>query len=101
MFITKTFTIDEVEEVVKGFFNTTSEALKKQYRGTTSLEKVWPKHLFVYCLYHFTDVSVIKISAWFGLDRGSIYNSIDVVNKMCATNPGLKNQVIELEGMFE
>jgi hypothetical protein len=101
MLIQKRFTFQEVEEVVTKFLSVSSESLRKQYRGTSPFDRSWAKHLFVYCLYHYTGERIKDIAEFVRIHRSSINNTLEVVNHICQVDTQKRNQVIELEGFFE
>ena len=92
-----THSIEQVERIVCEFLKVSPEQIRKRHNG----ERSWNKHLLIYCLYKFTDATVNSIRHFVGVDHSAVSKSTNVVNDICSVYEEKRNQVIELESLFE
>lgn len=92
-----THSIEQVERIVCRYLGVEPYEL----RGRKSRDKAWKKHLLVYCLYKFTPESLFTIREHVGVHHTQIMKSVKLVGSICAVSPDKRNQVIELESLFE
>jgi hypothetical protein len=69
--------------------------------GGKANENAYYRHLFVYCLWRFSNTSKRNIARLMDFDITCVYNSIEKINELCKSIPAVKAQVIKMEEMFE
>lgn len=71
-------------------------------KKTRERDIVYPKHLYVYCLYIFTDARLKKIANDVGYkNHSSVITSVKAVRALCKFNEEIKKEVITIEAVLE
>lgn len=61
----------------------------------------WVRQLFTYCLWRFTNLNSTQIGEIIGRDRSVVSTTVKAVNTRCLYYPEVRDEVIQIETMFE
>lgn len=69
---------------------------------TRKREVCFPRQIYAYCLYIFTDAKLIWIAKEAGYaDHSNTLYSVSTIRCLCRQNEKIKKQIIEIESMIE
>jgi hypothetical protein len=92
----------DIAKSLSVFLNTPQTVFYKAWKGPgKAQDNAYYRHLFIYCLWKFTSLTVETIGKHVKAHPTCVNNSVTVINKMCADSPVIKAHVIEMEGLFE
>lgn len=87
---------NEIRQVITGYFGV--DFLQK----TRKREVCFPRQIYAYCLYIFTDMKLMWIAKEAGYaDHSNTLYSVSTIRGLCTQNEKIKKQVIEIESMIE
>ena len=86
----------EIRSVLNGYFGV--DFLIK----TRKSEVMYPRQIYIYCLYIFTDIKLRGIAREAGLtDHSSVIYSVRKIRDYCKTDPRIKQEIIDIETLLE
>lgn len=87
---------EQIREIITRYFGV--DFLQK----TRKREVCYPRQIYAYCLYIFTDIKLTEIAKEAGYaDHSNTLYSVSIIRELCKQNLDIKKQVIEVESMIE
>jgi chromosomal replication initiation ATPase DnaA len=99
--IITTHTPESISNDLSKFLGITPSIFKRVWMGPGKNNNAYYRHLYIYCLWKFTDLSTVQIGDLLNADRTIVKSSVDKINELCKNRPGVKEQVIKMEEIFE
>lgn len=98
--ITQILTPESIKNDLAQFLGVKPSIFFQIYKGPLKQESYY-RHLYVYCLWKFTDLSASQIGSLLSCHESIVYSSCKKINELCKQSPSVKEQVIKMEGLFE
>lgn len=99
MMSTENYTKEQVQRKIADHFN-----MGVQYIFLPTRSKgpaAWFRQVYVYCLWKFTDMSVMEIGKHINRHHSIVTYSVDTINARCKVDKGVRSEIIEIESLFE
>jgi len=96
---TQSLTKDDILQKVSSYFNVNPNEFFTSTRGKERM--AFMRQVYTYCLWLFTDMNQKQISVCIYRERSNVSTTIRMIKKRCSVEEDFKNEIIQIEEMFE